>query len=63
MPSLHHFEVPGIPSDLYPAHRWKLHFNSPTRINGVTDTADMLLQNSGNMLLQNSGNMLLQDNS
>ena len=62
MPSLFHFVVPGIPSDLFPAHRWKIHYNSSSKTTTISDTADMLLQNSDNMLLQTSGKMLLQGN-
>jgi len=61
LPSTFHFGVIGIPSDLFPTHRWNLHFNSPTIINGITDTGFMLLQSSGKMLLQTDGAMKLQD--
>lgn len=60
LPSLFHFVVPGIPSELFPIHRWSLHYNSPSRIDNITDSGSMLLQDSGKMLLQTSGEMLLQ---
>ena len=62
MPSTLHFEVIDIPSDLFPAHRWKLHFNSPTSVSEITDDNFMLLQSSGKMLLQTDGAMKLQGN-
>jgi len=60
LPSTFHFGVIDIPSELFPSHRWNLHFNSPSIVNGIIDNEFMLLQSSGKMLLQTGGRMMLQ---
>ena len=60
LPSRFHFFPPDIESDLFPVHKWSLHFNNPGRFRGVINAGFMLLQNFGRMLLETGGRMLKQ---
>ncbi len=61
MPSRFHFEPGAIISNVFPEHRWNIHFGIPQRsIPGIILKGFMLLQNFGRMLLQTGGRMKLQ---